>query len=148
METLSYEIVINAPAQKVWDILWGPETYSEWTQFFGAGSTVMKSDWKVDGKTYFVDGKGNGMVSTIDNLDEPNQVIFKHLGMVQDGVEDTESMEVKQWSGAFEKYILIDFDGKTKLHVEVQIEKDWQEFINTGFTKGLEVVKRLAEESR
>jgi len=148
METLSYEIVINAPAQKIWDILWGPETYSEWTQFFAAGSTVMKSDWKVDGKTYFVDTEGNGMVSTIDSIDEPNQIIFKHLGMVQDGVEDTESMEVKQWSGAFEKYILIDFDGKTKLHTEVQIEKNWQEFMNTGFTKGLEVVKKLAEESR
>lgn len=148
METLSYEIIINAPAQKVWDILWGPETYSEWTQFFGAGSTVMKSDWKVDGKTYFVDAKGDGMVSTIDSIDEPNQIIFKHLGMVQDGVEDTESMEVKQWSGAFEKYILIDFNGQTKLHTEVQIEKNWQEFMNTGFTKGLEVVKRLAEESR
>jgi hypothetical protein len=146
METLSYETVINASQQKIWDILWSPETYGEWTKFFGAGST-MKSDWKVDGKTYFLDSKGNGMVSTIDSLDEPNQIVFKHLGVIKDGVEDTQSMEIMQWNGAFEKYFLIDLQGKTKLHAEVQTEKNFQELMNTGFTKGLEIVKNLAENS-
>ena len=145
METLSYEIIIDAPKQKIWNTLFGTETYSEWTQFFGPGSQ-MKTDLKVGGKTYFVNPEGAGMVSTIDSIEEPNQMIFKHLGMVdENGVEDTESMEIKQWSGCFEKYILIDYDGKTKLHVEVQTEKDWQEHMENGFTKGLEVVKNLSE---
>lgn len=145
METLSYEIVISAPKQKVWDILWGKGTYTEWTQFFASGSQ-MKTDWKVGGKTYFVNPEGAGMVSTIDSIEEPDQMIFKHLGMVdENGVEDTESMEIKQWSGCFEKYILIDYNGNTKLHVEVQTEKNWEEHMNNGFTKGLEVVKNLAE---
>jgi uncharacterized protein YndB with AHSA1/START domain len=149
METLSYEKIIDAPKQKVWDILWGDETYSEWTKFFNPSSpSQMKSDWKVDGKTYFVNAEGEGMVSTIDSLDEPDQIIFKHLGMIdKNGVEDTESMEVKQWSGCFEKYILIDFGRKTKLHAEVQVEKEWQDTMNTGFIKGLEIVKNLAEEN-
>jgi hypothetical protein len=149
METLSYEKVIDASKQKIWDILWGDETYGEWTKFFNpASQSQIKTDWKVGGKTYFVNMEGAGMVSTIDSLDEPKQVIFKHLGMVdKDGVEDTESMEVKQWSGCYEKYILIDFGGKTKLHTEVQIEKEWQDTINTGFIKGLEIVKNLAEEN-
>lgn len=145
METLSYETVIDAPMQKVWDILWSPDTYSEWTKFFSPGST-MKSDWKVGGKTYFVNTEGEGMVSTIDSLDEPRQVVFKHLGMVdKDGNEDTHSKEVMEWSGCFEKYFLIDFDGKTKLHTEVQVDKQWQDHLDTGFTKGLIVVKSLAE---
>lgn len=147
METLDYEIIINAPKEKVWDVLFANETYSEWTQFFSPGSQ-MKTDWEVGGKTYFVNPEGAGMVSTIDSLEKPDQVVFKHLGMVdKDGVEDTESMEIKQWSGCFEKYILIDYDGKTKLHTEVQVEKDWKEHINNGFIKGLEVVKKLSEGS-
>lgn len=146
METLSYETVINAPLHKVWDTLWNTETYAEWTQFFGPGST-MRSDWKVGGKTYFVDADNNGMVSTIDSLDKPNHVIFKHLGTVKNGVEDTESMEVKQWNGAFEKYILINLEGKTKLHAEVQVEKNFQDLMNNGFTKGLEIIKNIAERS-
>ncbi|MFC7345775.1 SRPBCC domain-containing protein [Chryseobacterium zhengzhouense] len=145
METLSYEIIIDAPKQKVWDALWGNETYSEWTKFFSPGSQ-MKSDWKVGGKTYFTNTEGEGMVSTIDSLEKPDQIIFKHLGMVdKDGNEDTQSKEVMEWSGCFEKYILIDFDGKTKLHVEVQTEKSWRDHMDKGFTQGLEVVKNIAE---
>ncbi|WP_312285284.1 SRPBCC family protein [Chryseobacterium gleum] len=145
METLSYETVIDAPMQKVWDILWSPETYSEWTRYFAEGS-IMKSDWKVGGKTYFVNASGEGMISTIDSLDEPRQVVFKHLGMIdKEGHEDIHSKEVMEWSGSFEKYFLIDFDGKTKLHTEVQVEKEWQDHLNTGFTKGLMIVKSLAE---
>jgi len=145
METLSYETVINASKEKIWEVLWGTETYGEWTQFFAPGSQ-MKSDWKVGGKTYFVNTEGEGMVSTIDSMEKPDQIIFKHLGMVdKNGKEDTESMEIKQWSGCFEKYILIDYDGRTKLHVEVQTEKSWEDHMNNGFTKGLEVVKNRAE---
>ncbi|WP_288461862.1 SRPBCC domain-containing protein [uncultured Chryseobacterium sp.] len=147
METLSYEIIINAPKEKVWDVLWNENTYSEWTKFFNPNSaSFMKSDWKVNGKTYFTNAEGAGMVSTIDSLEKPDQIVFKHLGMRdEEGNEDTESMEVKQWSGCFEKYFLIDFDGQTKLHAEVQTEKDWEEHMNTGFTKGLQIVKELAE---
>lgn len=147
METLSYEIIINAPKEKVWGVLWNENTYSEWTKFFNPNSSsFMKSDWKVNGKTYFTNAEGAGMVSTIDSLEKPDQIVFKHLGMRDEaGNEDTESMEVKQWSGCFEKYFLIDFDGKTKLHAEVQTEKDWEEHMNTGFTKGLQIVKELAE---
>jgi len=146
METLSYEIIINAPKQRVWDILWGSETYNEWTKFFNQGGSHMKSDWKENGKTYFLNSEGEGMVSTIDSIEEPDQIIFKHLGMVdKDGNEDTESMEIKQWSGCFEKYILIDYEGRTKLHAEVQTEKSWEENMNNGFRKGLEIVKNLSE---
>lgn len=145
METLSYEKIIDASKEKVWDILWGAETYSEWTRFFSPGS-IMKTDWKVGGKTYFLNSEGEGMVSTIDSLEKPDQIIFKHLGMVdKEGTEDLHSKEVIEWSGCFEKYILIDFGDKTKLHVEVQVEKEWRDHLNTGFIKGLEVVKDLAE---
>jgi hypothetical protein len=145
METLSYERVINATKQKIWDVLWSPETYGEWTQFFSPGS-VMKSDWLVGGKTYFLNAEGKGLISTIDSLEQPDQVIFKHLGTVdKEGNEDTRSKEVMEWSGFFEKYILIDFDGRTKLHIEIQTEKDWREYMDNGFTKGLEVIRNLAE---
>lgn len=147
METLSYEIIINASKEKIWDILWGSETYSEWTKFFNPDSaSIMKSDWEVGGKTYFTNAEGEGMVSTIDSLEKPDQIIFKHLGMVdKDGNEDTQSKEIMEWSGAFEKYILIDFDGKTKLHAEVQVEKAWRDHMDEGFNKGLQVVKELSE---
>ncbi|HFK5509937.1 TPA: SRPBCC domain-containing protein [Elizabethkingia anophelis] len=144
METLSYEFEINASAQKIWDILWSEATYSEWTKFFGSDS-VMKSDWKVGGRTLFVNNKGDGMVSTIDSLKESHQIVFKHLGMILNGIEDLHSKEIMEWSGAQEKYFLTDLGDKTKLHVEVQVDEKWKDDMDKGFIKGLGLVKELAE---
>lgn len=144
METLSYQIEIKAPIQKVWDLLWNEETYKEWTQFFAPGSQ-FKTDWQIDGKTYFVDASGNGMVSTIKSLNEPNELIFSHLGFIKDGIEDTKSKEIMEWSGAQEKYFLREVDGVTHLHTEVQTDKNWEADMNRGFTKGFELLKSLAE---
>lgn len=146
MENLAYDIIINAPKEKIWDVLWNSDSYSEWTKFFSPGSQ-MKSDWKVGGKTYFTNTEGEGMVSTIDSIEKPDQIVFKHLGMVdKEGNEDTQSKEVMEWSGAFEKYFLIGLqDGSVKLQAEVQIDSQWKDHMHEGFTKGLQVVKELAE---
>src|SRR5690606_41075505 len=78
MVTLSHSIDIKAPAKKIWDVLWNSDSYAEWTQVFSEGSQY-RSDWKVDGRTYFMDKSGrNGMVSTIDSLRIPYEVVFKH----------------------------------------------------------------------
>ena len=75
MEILVYEVEINAPIEKVWDILWNSETYNAWTKFFAPDSS-MKTDWKIGGNTYFLDGEGNGMVSTIEEMKKPEVLIL------------------------------------------------------------------------
>lgn len=145
METLNYEIHINAPIQKVWDLLWNPETYPKWTQFF-APDSQMKTDWQIDGKTYFTDKNGDGMVSTIESLEKPREVVFKHLGMIKNGIEDTESKEVKEWSGCQEKYFLRSIDeNTTELRAITHINGEYEEFMNAGFKQGFEILKNLAE---
>jgi len=148
MENLVFDTVIHAPKEKIWDVLWNPETYSEWTKYFNPDSlSTMKTDWQIGGKTYFTNADGEGMVSTIDSLEKPDQIVFKHLGMVdKDGNEDTQSKEVMEWNGAFEKYFLIGLeDGTVKLQAEVQIDSQWKDHMNEGFTKGLEIIKNLSE---
>ena len=141
-----HDIVINASKDKIWDVLWSSETYGEWTKFFSPGSQ-MKTDWQISGKTYFVNAEGAGMFSTIDSLEKPDQVVFKHLGMVDaEGNEDTQSKEVMEWSGAAEKYFLISLsDGSVMLQVEVQVDSEWKDHLNEGFIQGLQVIKELSE---
>lgn len=145
MKTLNYETVIKAPIQKIWDLLWSDETYGQWTRFFMEGSQ-FKTDWKVGGKTYFLDAKGNGMVSTIKSLSEPTEIIFSHLGTYKDGVEDVKSHEVFEWSGAEEKYFLraID-DNTTELRAVVHAAEKDADFMNEGFNKGFEFLRKTAE---
>src|SRR5437879_1722753 len=105
MDKKTFTITINAPREKVWSTLWDDATYREWTAAFAEGSWA-KTDWKKGSKVLFLDGKNDGMVSTIaDN--KPNEFMsIKHLGIVKNGVEDTGSAESKEWSGALENYTL------------------------------------------
>lgn len=146
METLNFEIMINAPIQKVWDLLWNQDSYTQWTQFFGEGSHY-KSDWKVNGKTYFLGATGDGMVSTIKSLNEPEEVVFSHLGMIKDGVEDTKSKEVAEWSGSEESYFLRAIsEDSTELRVILHTSKDYSDHMKSGFDQGLQLLKELAEQ--
>ncbi|SDY31896.1 ATPase [Acinetobacter kyonggiensis] len=137
MEILKYEILIAATPQKVWQVLWNPETYMQWTQYFSLGST-MHSDWTVHGKTVFLDASGAGMVSTMSQLEEFKLVVFKHLGLVQGGIEDLDSDEVKKWRGALEKYFFEDLNGTTKLKVELETAQEYLEMMDVAFKKGFE----------
>lgn len=145
METFKYQIEIDAPAEKVWDVLWNEKTYPQWTYFFSPDSQMI-TDWQVGGKTYFTDSsKKNGMVSTIDKMEENKYIIFKHLGEMTDGVEDTESEKVKVWSGSKEAYYLEESNGKVLLKASVDSHENYKEMFDNGFTKGLEIIKKLSE---
>ncbi len=145
MVTILHATDIEAPASKIWEVLWNSDSYTEWTRFFSEGSQY-RSDWKVGGRTYFVDKTGeNGMVSTIESLRAPYEVVFKHLGLLTAGVEDIHSREVMEWSGVQEKYFLTEFEGFTKLVGEVQTVEMHEQHMKEAFEKGFEVVKQLAE---
>jgi len=145
MKKLKYQIEIGAPAEKVWDVLWSDKTYSQWTYYFSPDSTMV-TDWQVGGKTYFTDSsKKNGMVSTIEHIEEPKYLVFKHLGELHNGVEDVDSEKVKAWNGSLEAYYLEENKGKTILKIEVDSDDNFKEMFDNGFKKGLEVIKSLSE---
>ena len=85
------------------------------------------------------------MVSTIKSVSEPYEIVFEHLGEVAEGIEDTTSEKVKSWAGSLEEYHLSEDNGVTTLKASVQTAEEWEEMMNNGFTKGLEIVKRIAE---
>ena len=146
MKTLEFTKEFHAPIQKVWNTLWDKDTYPTWTNAFNPnGSSIMQSDGKVGGKTLFLDGKGNGMISTITVKNEPYDMVFKHLGELKDGIEDTTSDKIKQWSGSLEEYHLKENNGVTTLIVKVQTDEAWAEMLQNGFEKGLEVLNNLVK---
>lgn len=145
MTTIIHEIDIKAPAEKIWQILWDDSTYRQWTSFFSEGSNY-KSDWQIGGRTLFLDATGNnGMISTIDSLQPPFEVVFKHLGYLKNGEEIFNTKEIAEWSGSQEKYILTEFDGYTKLTGKTQTSQEYEEHMKNGFERGFQKVKELAE---
>ena len=144
MKKLEYRITINATPEKIWNIILGEETYPKWTAPFAEGS-MAETDWKKGSKAIFSDGKGSGMVAEIEEH-IPNQFLsIKHLGEVVNGVEDTTSERVKEWSGAHENYTLTPVDGKTEWLVELDTAQKWEDYMNKTWPIAQQKVKEMAE---
>lgn len=144
MEKQHFNISIDAPREKVWEVLWGKESYPAWTSAFAEGSKV-DTDWKKGSKAIFHDGKGQGMVSTIAE-NKPNEYMsIKHLGVIKNGVEDLESEEVKEWAGAFENYTLKTNNNKTELMVDMDTAEAYRDYFLKTWPVALAKVKELAE---
>lgn len=144
MEKYQFTTSINASPEKVWDILWNDTTYPQWTSVFSEGSSA-ETDWKEGSKVLFLDGKGQGMVSMIATKKLNEFMSFKHLGVVKNGVEDLDSEQTKEWSGALENYSLRTDNGKTELTVDLDMAEQYKDYFLNTFPKALERVKELAE---
>ncbi len=146
MNKLTFNVSINAPAGKVWDVLWTDATYRVWTTVFHEGSRMQVAGLSKGEKVLFTDGDGNGMVSRIADVTANKYMSFEHLGMIKDGVEDTTSDSVKAWAGSHENYILEDNNGTTTLSVELDMNDEMKDYFNNTFPKALAKVKELAEQ--
>lgn len=144
MKKLNFSIRINAPKEKVWQVLWDDATYRKWTSVFSEGSYAV-SDWQEGSKILFLSPDGGGMHSIIARK-MPNELMsFKHLGIVKDGEEQPDNEETKKWSGAMEDYSLTETGGTTELAVAMDMTEDHEQYFKDTFPKALETVKALAE---
>lgn len=145
MEKSTFKATINAPREKVWDVLWGETSYPQWTAPFSEGSKV-DTNWEKGSKVLFLDGSNRGMVARVADK-VPNEFMsFQHLGEIDNGVEDLTSDKVKAWAGAYENYTLTNVNGKTELLVEMDLADDFKDYFIKTWPIALDKVKELSEQ--
>lgn len=146
--TLHFSIDIRAPKDKVWRTMFADNTYREWTIPFSSGS-YFEGSWALGSKILFLgpDGKGGsaGMVSRITESRLHEYMGIEHVGMVSNGVEDTQSHAVKDWAGARENYSFSESSGVTTLQVEMQTAPSYEIMFNDSWPKALHKLKALSE---
>lgn len=147
---MQFEIEINAPRERVWEILWGEATYPIWTKAFSEDSRV-ETDWKTGSKALFLDGQNRGMVSRIAENVPYEYMSIEHLGMISNGIEDYDSDAVKSWAGSKENYTLSEVNGKTTLQIDMEMDEseENQEMIKMFagmWPKALSNVKSMSEQ--
>ncbi len=147
MEKMNFTTSINASREKVWKILWDDASYREWTSPFAEGSYAKTDGWKEGTKVLFLSPSGEGMVSRVASNKPTKFMSFEHLGVVKNGIEDTESERVKQWAGAKENYTLTEENGKTKLIVDMDSTDEFKDYFLKTWPIALEKIKDLAEKN-
>lgn len=149
MKTFHTSVFINAPKNRVWEIMFADKTYRQWTKPFNPTS-YAKGDWSEGSEIWFLgtgdNGEVGGMYSRI-KANSPNEFMsIQHLGIVMpDGSIDTTSDEVKKWTPAFENYTLVEKDGGTDLQIDVDLNEEHQEMFAGMWPKALNILKELCE---
>ena len=148
MQKLNFSIIINASKEKVWNTMLEDKTYRIWTEVFSKGSHFI-GDWSKGSKILFLgpneNGEMGGMVSRIKENKLYEYISIEHLGMVQNGQEDTTSDAVKQWAGSLENYTFKNKDGKTELLVDTDINDEYKEMFEGMWPKALQKLKEISE---
>lgn len=148
MDKLHFSIIINAPKEKVWNTMLGEDSYREWTDVFMPGSHYV-GDWNKGSKILFLapgeTGKMGGMVSRIKENRQYEYISIEHLGIVQEGKEDTSSESVKGWAGALENYTFKEKNGITEVIVDMDSDERHIEMFQDIWPRALQKLKELAE---
>ncbi len=150
---LRFSITINAPKEKVWEMMFGEKNYPLWTDVFTPGSHFV-GDWSEGSKIHFLapdeSGKMSGMLSRIKENRPYEFISIETVGVVYNGEEDTSSKEARDWAGSLENYTFKEVDGKTELRVDLSSDVVNQEMIEMSeeiWPKALDKLKKLVEKS-
>lgn len=148
MEKLNFSITINAEKEKVWNTMLDENSYRAWTEVFSPGG-YYDGDWSEGSKILFLgpdeSGKMGGMVSRIKENRPYEYISIEHMGIVEDGKEDTSSEAVSAWAGALENYTFKDLGGKTEVLVEMDSDSEHVEMFEKTWPEALRKLKELAE---
>lgn len=149
MKTLRFTATIDAPRQTVCDTMLQDATYRVWTSVFNPQGSWFEGDWNEGSTIRFVgpgqNGQIGGMVSRIRENRPGEYVSIEHVGIVQNGKEDTTSDAVKQWAPAFENYTFVDTDGGTEVVVDIDIDQGHAKMFEDMWPRALRKLKELAE---
>ena len=147
-EKLRFEILINASVEDVYRNMIQNSTYEEWTTVFSPTSS-FEGNWEEGSKILFVgfDENGNkgGMVSRIEKNIPNEYVSIEHLGELKDGKEILDTPEVQAWAGAHENYIFEAKGEQTLLKIELDSNKEFEEYFAGIWPKALGKLKEICE---
>lgn len=144
METLHFDILIDAPRHVVWDTMLADRTFREWTAEFTSGSHYEGS-WEEGATIRFLDPEGSGMVAEIAE-NRPNEYVsIRHLGFIENGVDDTASDAVRKWAPAYENYTLSDAGAATRVEVDVDATPEFEEMMRDSWPRALDRLKEVTE---
>jgi uncharacterized protein YndB with AHSA1/START domain len=142
---MQFATVIQAPRERVWDLMLAPDSYREWTAPFMEGS-YYEGSWEQGSRIQFLTPGGLGMLAEVAESRRPESVSLKHIGQIKDGVEDLDSPSVRAWAPAYENYRFVDQGGgATELRIEMDVLPEYEQFMQDTWPQALARLKDICE---
>lgn len=144
MTDLGFSIDIAAPPARVWDCMFDPIAYRDWTSAFAEGS-YYEGTWAAGRRIRFLDPQGFGMEAVVDECRPHEQLSLRLVGEIKDGRPVADSRLHRE--PARERYAFSPTPGGgTRLAVQLQSWDDgFTRFLNDTWPRALQRLKALAE---
>jgi hypothetical protein len=144
MKKIEKSVSINAPKEKVWDVLLQDEYNRQWFGIFSQG-THAETDWKVGSKVTFVDKDRSGIIGKIVTNDAFKELVIEYTGFIMKDIEDYDSDELKEFVGSHETYKLNESNGTVTLDITSDMSDEYFDTMAAQWDEALLKIKELAE---
>lgn len=144
MKRIKKSILINAPKEKVWDVLFTDRYTRIWYTAFGEGSRA-NTNWEVGSKAIFSDESNSGLIGEIITNEANEKLSVEYKGILYNDTEDYDSDLAKQVKGGQETYHISEEDGMTYLEIESDMGPEYFDEMSKAWVIALEKVKVLSE---
>ena len=142
-DLIQKSIDINAPREKVWEVLLNDQYTRQWYAEFMPGSHAL-TDWKEGNKALFLDEKGSGIVGTVIANRKAELLTIEYNGVVHNHQEIYDTEEAKEFIGVRETYKLSG-TGSTHLDIECDMAPQFISMMAPAWDRALEKIKNLSE---
>lgn len=150
MEKLHYNIIINATREKVWKTMLEDKTYREWTSVFNPSSgSYFEGDWSEGSAIRFLGPSEGGSVGGMSSMIEKSMpyefMSIKHLGEIQNGVDQVAAGKAQPWKDAHENYTFKEVEGGTEVLVDLDSPSEYKGMFEEMWPKALLKLKEITE---
>ena len=139
MKLLEFKTQINAPADKVWKVLFTQDENRNWPSAVNEG-TCFEGNWEEGSVMRFLDDENNGMYNQIEKNIPNRELVMKHLGWIYDG-----ELSPQDWEDSTVTYLLESNETSTLLIAKVSALDEFVDFFNAKYPSNFEKVKKLSE---
>jgi len=143
IKTIEKTATIDAPPERVWEVLTDDASYRTWTAEFMEGS-YAETDWAEGSPVRFLDGSGSGLLAHVAESRPGELLDVEFDGLVADGQEDTTSEQAVAFRGAHETYWLEASGAGTHLRVASDMEEAYYDDMATAWDRALVRIQELA----
>ena len=142
MKKLEFSIDIEAPKEKVWNILWDDKTFRDWANNIDEGMYLVGKLEEGAEVRFTAKDAVMGVTSLVEKLTPNEFVSFRHLA---DTVEDGTKERDHEWTGGRESYLLVEHGDQTTLALTLDTPPEQEENMQLCMPKAVQRVKELAE---